>query len=294
MDLPGIDTDLLTAIARSTDEDYQDIWPTIYKRSYKNLVSDVSKNIQDKFLLNLQLVNRETSKFLDDANGNSGLAGIKVSFVLPRYAKTHVLSISVFSNAVYASQAIFTIYDTDENGEVLDTITTAIAVGRNTINIDTDYETDNIFIAYNPAIFTFRKTENRYFRTGYWGDFDSIICDMCILGDYHGVFEQVNGGGINLKYNIYCSVEKFVCENINLFDQSLLYKIGHEITVERRLGERLNKFTVMIQERWDDLEAFYKAQYETNLMNVIRGKNILEDMVCFTCNQPVTQSYAIP
>jgi hypothetical protein len=293
MDLPGIDTDMLTAIARDTDEDYEDIWPTIYKRSWKNMVSDVSKNIQDKFLLNLQLVNRETSKFLDDANGNSGLAGIKIGMLLPRYAKTHVISISVYSQAIYASAPIFTVYDTDEDGDVLGTITTALVVGKNTINVDTDYDTDNIFIAYNPAIYTLRQTENRYFNTGYW-DFSPIICDMCLWDDYHGTFEQVNGGGINVKYNIYCSIEKFVCENINLFDQTLLYKIGHEITVERRLGERLNKFTVMIEERWVELEAFYKAQYETNLMNVVRGKNILEDMVCFTCNKTVGQSYQLP
>jgi hypothetical protein len=257
------------------------------------MISDVYKNIQDKFLVNTTLVNRETSEFKEDANSNSGLAGIKISFSLPRYARTHIISLSVFSNAVYASQAIFTIYDTDEDGEVLGTVTAAIAVGRNTINIDTDYKTDSIFVAYNPAIFTFRQTENKFFRTGYY-DFSATICDMCLWDDYHGYFEQVNGGGINLLYNVYCSIEKFVCENINLFADSLLYKIGHEITVERRLGERLNKFTVMIQERWDELETFYKTQYETNLMSVLKSKNISEDVICFSCNQPVSQTYKIP
>lgn len=293
-DLPGIDTAMLTAIARSPSQTYNDIWPVIYRRAFKNMVSDVSKNLQNKFLMNAQLVTRETSKFKDTPNSNSGLAGMLIEFTLPKYSKLHVLTISVYSAAAYTSQPIFYVYDTDEDGELLATITTAIAIGRNTINIDSDYEVDKIFIAYDPAVFTFRGTENKLFATPYIS-FDEVFCDFCLWDDnYRGAFTQVNGGGLNVKYNVYCSVEKLVCENLNLFADAFLYKIGHEITVERRLGERLNKFTVMIQERWDELEGFYNGQYQDNLMNVIKSKNIPEDQVCFNCYRIVSSDYQIP
>lgn len=293
-DLPGIDTELLDGIARSITEDHDDIWVTIYKRAHRNLVSDVSKNIQDKFYMDLKLLSKETSSFKDTDNGNSGLAGITLEFNLPKYAKLHVLSIGVYSDAAYASSDVFKIYDTDENGELLETITTAVTTGRNTINVDADFEADKIFIAYNPAIYTFRETENRYFIDSY-NRFDDGICDFCFYeSQYTGQIAQVNGGGLNIKFNVYCSVEKFVCENINLFKDAFLYKIGQEITVERRLGERLNKFTVMIQERWDELNEFYTSQYQQDLLDAIRSQNIQEDTLCFYCKNTVYTDIQLP
>jgi hypothetical protein len=126
--------------------------------------------------------------------------------------------------------------------------------------------------------------------------FDSVVCDQCFYGDdsFRGIVTQVNNGGLNVKYLITCSIEKFVCENIKLFEDAFLYKIGHEITVERRLGERLNEFTVMTKERWDELEGFYKAQYETNVMNSIRNQDVSEDDICFACKNTVRTETLLP
>ncbi len=295
VDLPGIDTDLLNGIARNTSEDHEDIWAVIYKRAYRNLVSDVSKNMQDKFFVDYKLVARETSQFSDSYNTGSSLAGVTLEFTLPKYAKLHIISIGVFSNSVVASGGAFTIYDTDEYGELLETITTAIASGRNTINVDSEYEVNKVFIAYNPASYSFKQTENKYYP-GTWEHFDSVVCDQCLYGDptFRGSIVQINGGGLNVKYLVYCSMEKFVCENIKLFEHALLYKIGYEISVERRLGERLNQFTIMSQERWEELEGFYNEQYNTNLMNAIRSHNVNEDPFCFACKNTVYNDTILP
>lgn len=298
-DLPGISRDMLDGIARNIDitpdEDADDIWTTIYKRAKNNLISDVSKNIQDRFFMDLKLISRETSEFKADNNTGSSLAGVTLEFNLPKYAKLHILSIGVYSASAYQSAGIFRIHDTDENGELLDTITTAISAGRNTINVDDEYEVDKIFIAYDPATYSFRQTQNKYYANTY-NHFDTVICDQCFYGDpdFRGSVVQVNGGGLNIKYVVYCSMEKFVCENLILFKDALLYKIGHEITVERRLGERLNEYTVMTKERWDELESFYKAQYEQNVMNAVRSQNIYEDDVCFACKNTVYTDTLLP
>lgn len=291
---------MLDGIARDIDmsplDDASTIWPTIYKRAQRNLISDVSKNMQDKFFLDLKLISRETSQFTQDVNSNSGLSGMSLEFWLPKYARLHIISLEVNSNAIYTASDVIKIYRDDEDGELLDTINTALIAGKNTINIDTDYEVNKVFIAYNPSIYTFKQTENKQFGDLFYGNFNSHICDICYYGDqgFLGSFQQINGGGINVKYLVYCSIEKYVCDNIKLFEDALLYKIGHEITVERRLGERLNKFTVMIQERWDELEGFYNAQYQQNLMNTIRGCNVNEDEYCFSCRSTVRVVNKIP
>lgn len=297
VDLPGIDMDLLDGIARVGDEG-EDIYATIYKRAQRNLISDVAKNIQDRLFMDLKLISRETSefKYSEAYNTGSSLAGVTLEFNLPKYAKLHILSIGVYSEATYGSAGIFKVYDTDENGELLDTITTAISsTGRNTINVDEEYEADKIFIAYDPATYSFKKTQNKYYANSY-NYFDTVICDQCFYGDpdFRGSVVQINNGGLNIKYLVYCSMEKFVCENLILFKDAFLYKIGQEITVERRLGERLNQYVVMSKERWDELEAFYKAQYEQNVMNAVRSQNIYEDDVCFACKSTVYSGTILP
>jgi hypothetical protein len=299
-DLPGIDIDMLDAIARDIDSSPEDdantIWPVIYKRAKNNLISDVSKNMQDKFFLDLKLISRETSQFTQTVNTGSSLAGMQLEFWLPKYARLHIISIDVYSQANYSSGANIKVYRDDANGEVLDTISDAINTGRNTINVDTDYEANKVFIAYNPALYSLRQTENKQFGDLFYGNFNSHICDICYYGDqgFLGSFQQINGGGLDVKYLVYCSMEKYICDNIKLFADALLYKIGYEITIERRLGERLNKFTVMTQERWDELSNFYKAQYEQNLMNTITGCDVSEDQYCFSCKSTVRVVNKIP
>lgn len=299
-DLPGIDNYMLDGIAKNTaitpDDDHDDIYATIYKRATRNLVSDVSKNVQDKFFLNLKLITRETSSYLTINNSGSSQAGVKLSFVLPKYAKVHIISIGVYSAGQYNTGNIFTVRDTDSSGELLKTVNTSLVAGRNTVNVDSDFEVDNVFIGYSPATYSFRKTENKYFNNTQYNSFDPVICDQCFYGDpdFKGSVEQINGGGLDVKYMVYCSLEKYVCENIKLFEDALLYKIGYEITVERRLGERLTKYTVMSQERWDELSNFYKAQYEENLMNAVGGMNITEDNLCFACKNTVRVETLLP
>lgn len=294
-DLPGIDTEMLDSIARNSSEDYSDIWETIYKRARKNLVSDVSKNLAEKFFVDLKLVTRETSKFKPDTNASTGLAGVTLEFNMPKYAKLHIISVQVDSLQAYTTPGLeLKFYEDDEDGELLDTVTEDVIAGKTTINIDTEFEVDKLFIAYNPVTYSLKQTENRFYASPY-NYFDTITCDFCFCGnDWSGSVVQVNGGGLNVKYLVYCSAEKFVCENIKLFDQALLYKIGHEITVERRLGERLSRFTIMTKERWDELETFYKTQYQQDLMNTINQSNIPEDQVCFTCKNTVRTESFLP
>jgi hypothetical protein len=291
---------MLDGIAKNTaitpDEDHEDIWPVIYKRAYKNMISDATKLLKNKFFVNTKLVTRETSQYTTTTNSNSGLAGLTIEFSLPKYAKFHIISIGVNSNSAYSSAGIFKIYEDDSSGELLETVSTSISAGKNTVNVDSDFEVDKLFISYNASTYSFKETENKYFANTTYAEYGPVVCSECFYADpdFSASVVQVNGGGLNVKFMIYCSMEKYVCENIKLFEDALLYKIGEEITVERRLGERLNKYTTLSQERFDELSAFYKTQYQTNLNNVIDTGNIQEDIFCFHCRNAVRTESMIP
>lgn len=286
-DLPGVEIALLEGLTKEDQADYLEFWEMIENRAWTNLVSDISIALQNKFIVDAKLVSRVTSQFKDSANGAGGLAGIKLEFTLPRYARIHINTIEVFSEQVYASpDANFKIYDTDEDGEELYDENHALEVGRNKINVNQDFEADNLFIAFDPEAISIRETENKYYNDGYYDSWSKLQCTFpCspLYSNYTGKVTQHNGGGLNITYSVVCSIDKFACENINLFKTALWYRIGAELADERLLGNTLNKYTTMTSERATELGGYFSGKYTQNLNEAIKSQNIPEDPICFRC-----------
>lgn len=277
--LPGVSLSMLSALTTDEQADYEEFFGIIYDRAKSNLVSDVQEKLQNKFFVDAKLITRETSEFKESLNSNTGLAGVSIEFDLPKYARVHIISIGVDSDAVYDSPELeLQFFEDDADGDLLHTVSDSLAVGRNTINVDRDFEVDKIFIAYDPESFDLYQTKHRDYRYE----------NTC------GTVKHVNGGGLNVKYVISCSIEKFVCENLNLFAQAFWYKIGQELVIERRFGEELSKFTTMTIERAEELSEFYQAQYSQALGNAIDSHKIYEDPTCFNCKSSVYSITSLP
>lgn len=295
-DLPGVEISMLEGFTKEEQEDYLELHDMILSRAWTNLVSDVSIALQNKFLVDTKLLSRETSTFKDSLNSGASLAGIKFKFTLPRYARLHILSVEVFSAEAYESpEADIYFYDEDENGELLHTANGPVSEGRSTIYVDHDFEVDEIFIAYDPSLLSFRQTENRFYRT-YYESFDKVECIFPCSGmdGFTGTVLQVNGGGLNVKFSVVCSIEKFVCDNLNLFKTAFWYRYGVELMDEALLGNRLNRFTTMTEERKTDRSGYFSAKYTANIGEAIKSHNIHEDPICFRCKSLAMSKTIIP
>lgn len=289
-DLPGVES-LLYELISKDQETVDEVWERIYRNAWNNLVSDVEAYLQSKFFVNQKLVSRETSDFTKDSNQAEG-AGVFVDFDLPRYARIHVLTVEVWSETDTGSPgAIIKIFDAREDGDLLYEDSMSLVVGRNTINIDQDFESDELLIVVNAPELEIRGTEaKRYAGASVWRPWECMF--PCLGGTAH--VEQINGGGLNVVYNIYCSAEKFVCQNINLFKKTLWWKVGQELIIERRYGNRLNEFTTMTEERAEELTAFYQANYSQAIENSLKAHNIFEDPFCFECKGVVNTKTLLP
>jgi len=290
--LPGVDAEMLQGIAKLIDSSPEyDTWnELIYPRAIQNLISEISSKIQDKFFLDSKLVSRETSDFKADYNSTSGLAGLKFKFYLPKYARTTIETIEVWANG--SSDFRLSFFDTDENGELLWTKDCRVEAGRNIIDIDHEFDIDQLFIAYDPTIVSLKQTQNKHFRSNsFWSE---VLCDFDCLGYQRSVVEQINGGGLNVQLIVMCSIEKYICENIKAFKNVLWWKIGQEICIERRFGEQLNRFTTMTTERATELNNYYDFNFNKELDNSIRSLNMEEDPVCFACKSMVYATKILP
>lgn len=297
--LPGVDTEMLEGLAKVIDASPEyDTWGLlIYPRAIQNLISEVSNKLQSKFFVDLKLVSRETSEFLDNYNYNHGLAGLKFNFRLAKYSLVHVETIEVFAQGS-VNNFVVEFFDTDENGELLFTKQVNLSAGRNTLNIDHDFEVDDLFIAYDTSIASLKQTQNKFFRNG-WA-YSPVICDFNCFGGFGNSVNgkstavQINGGGLNVKLIVTCSIEKFICDNLGIFKNVFWWKIGQEICNERRFGERLNAFTTMTVERFTELETYYDYNFNKELDNAIKSQNINEDPVCFACKNTVYTDKILP
>lgn len=277
--LPGVDEELIAGISKYVGDSADDTWDVIYKRACDNLVSGIATAMNGKFFVDLKLLSRITSQYLTGFNGATDLAGVKITFQLPRYARIHIISVSMNSEIDYPNPG-FDVNFYDKDNQLLLTKNKALVAGLNTITVDTDFEEDEIFIAYDPNSFSLKSTENKRYESII--DWSSILCEWDCWGG-RGKVEQINGGGLNVNYVVFCSIEKLVCENINLFRTALLWRIGVELTAERRFGERLNRFTTMTIERAQELMDYYTTQYEKEAGNVMAGFTVPEDQWCFNC-----------
>lgn len=288
-DLPGVDSDLWSALNK-TDQSEAEFWTMIQDKAWNNLVSDLTDALQNKFYVDSKIISRETSVFLTDvATGTQ--SGVQIEFNLPRYARIHIVSAELISNQAYQSpEGVIQVLDS--NDELLSEHSQDLIEGKNTFFIDTDYETDKIKVVYNPSVYAFRQSENRKYKTPYY----TWSCNECAFdcGGYEGRITQINGGGLNVCFNVICSVEKFLCQNINLFKQAYFFRIGLEIVVERMFGNRLNAFMTMTEERYTQLMEFYNKNYIDNLDRSVRSQNILEDPYCFKCKSIVSTKSYVP
>jgi hypothetical protein len=291
--LPGVTLRLLDDLTKDEQEDWEEFWEDIYQRSIINFVSEVQGKLADKFNVDLVLFSRETSEFRDELNDATETAGITLEYALPKYGVVHVVQIEVFAEAEQTGK-VFTFYKDNADGRVLYTKTVDLEEGLNTINIDQDFAVDKLFIGFDPTSVSVLKTKNKYFDNELYFEQSDTSCIVQCTQYGRGSFSQKNGGGLNVIYNVHCSISKFVEDNINIFKEAFWYRIGLELVRERILSDRINRWTILTLEEAEQKQAVFVKECELKLDNAIRSLRLKEDPTCFACKSVVYSSYLTP
>lgn len=291
-DLSGCTVSLLDDLVKEDHANYTETFEYLLKKAWLNLRIDTHKKLSDRFHIDKKLVTRETSEFLSDYNDSSDIAGVQISVTLPKYARLQILSIGLISENAHLSPSgeIF-IYRDNAEGELLSTINAEISEGSNSIKVYQEFEEDKIFVAYDPTVLSLKESKNKYYDTDHW--YDDFYCDFpCCYGE--GSVRQINGGGLNVKFILYCSMDKFICENLPLFQGALLYRLGVDTMKERITSQKVNKTTVLTVERATELMAVFNEDYQAALDAATSNIKIQEDPICFLCKSTISSKPNLP
>jgi hypothetical protein len=292
-DLSGCTVDLLDDLTKQDQADYTECFEYLYKKAQINLKIDVQRKLSDKFHIDKKLISRETSEYKSAVNTATDLAGVKIKVSLPKYARLQILSIGVYSENTYSSpEAEFYIYKENTSGDLLSTVSSELVEGKNTVQVYEEFEEDELFIAYDPTVLELRETKNKYYDMNTY--FDEKVCKFnCVFGD-EGTITQVNAGGLNIKFVLYCSMEKFICENLPLFQYALFYRLGVDTMKERITTQRVNKTSVLTPERAVELMDIHNEDYKAALDAATMNIKMTEDPVCFMCKSTVRSHTNLP
>ncbi len=290
-DLAGVTISLLDDLTKEDQEDYTACFNYLYKKAQINLAIDVQRKLANRFHIDKKLVSRETSEFKADYNEGTGLSGVKIETVLPKYAKIQVLTLTVFAQDVSpVPDATIYIYQDNADGELLATITSPLVAGRNVIDVYQDFEADTLFIVYDPEVISLKETQNKYYPDG--TRIGDKICFPC--GFDESTVQQINGGGINAKFVVYCSMAKVLSENLPLFQYALFYRLGVDTMKERITTQRVNQTSVLTAERATELMGVHNEDYQAALDAATMNIKMTEDPICFMCKSTVKSVTNLP
>ena len=307
-ELPGISLKSLDKVANEDDQTFYNVWQKIEKRGIQKLFSDIAFEFSSRY--SIKRVTRSidfgniVTQPVQTYNPAAQLRGFSIELRLASWYKPSSLqSISVQSLSIYllAAQTSVVIKVIDiETNNLLDTFTVNNAVeGWNTIQVNKKYAVQRLFVGYDATniesvdfqiinpIGTFAlQTINEIYG---WGNAEGYVRGAETFNPAYipqGLNYGYNTYGLSGVLSLVCSWDNFICKNIELWGQPLLYLLGKELMIEAIASTRFNWIT-MEKERLNELKNYFDTEYNQALTNVLKGLSIDTADWCIQCDAPI-------
>lgn len=282
-DLPGIPVDLLNKLRNCKEESSLSLfWSRFYVRCVSNFTSLVTGKVGSKFYTGSVVESRITGEFGDDNNTTSEeYAGVKLSLPQSRYLENQILTIKLSVESFGSPEPNIYVFD-KVGGSIVETIDLeGLTTGINVFNVFKTYENEYLYIAYKPSEIVAKETST-YHR---YHDGQNRSTTLA---------SQINGGGLIVEFNNYCSIEKFICSRIQSLKYAFWYHIGAELMKERILSETINRYTTLTEEKAEQLGGIWEEELNQKLDSALRDMKINDDKLCMDCRGVVARKTLLP
>lgn len=200
------------------------------------------------------------------------------------YTELKISTIRFYSDSAVAGMEFF-VYDAYD-GSLLDTFTQDITVGVNVVYVKKTYlwqpKQTQLFICYDAGLAgTVRTTlgtqdaycgcnescnecgcADSYATGGYIAKTEPII-------DYDSITKTSEFYGISIDYSINCSLNKFICDHLEVFTDAWVKLLGAELMKERLISERFNSFTLTNQVEAEKFRVEYMSEFKESMKNAV-------------------------
>ncbi len=263
---------------------------------YTKLMAAFAKKFTPNMLVENVITGTWDQPFVDRAI-DARLEGVEISLRISRFLEAYISDVEIYVGNAPVSGNI-SVYDLDRGTLIQNFPYDRATNGFLTIPINTLYTYDRIGIFYDANVLQTRRTT--YHDESYYNErckpcgctFTLATPGYINTGDevIHHNFKTVSYPGMIVKYNVGCSLESFLCSQIERLAEPLWYKMGIEFFIEVMASPRINPTTLMNPELMDKIAAYCNDHFEDSMKTFIDGTTV-NDKLCMVCTQPVQKAY---
>jgi hypothetical protein len=324
--LEGLNLEMLDFISSEQQSNFAGTYSDCQDRAIEIFKHDVRQELAKRYRLKSIKQSVDNERNIDTSTTTTASAQWR-GFMLEQNTSTSKLTNSNLSQfyvqtiALYGSNysgaVTYNIYNID-TGAVLSTGTiTSVANQWNSVDIYEYFDAKRIFIAYDATNLNSVEQDIADLENAVQNpEFDGV--DYCF--DDYGYNVRMNGAvaenatpttitkgndafGLSAVWNLTCTFDNLVCQNIDNFRNALAYCIGIEICNERQFTNRLNEYTVFDRDQSMELKKLYMVKYKGGfiddieyqglLTQSIEGVNMDKHDACLECDADVNFTDAL-
>lgn len=312
-ELQGISLESVDKIADSDQRTFENVLSDIEKRALNRLSTEVRARFARRYRL-LSLT--EFAVFGDRVNTAnltaavaSELRGFRINldyhdfgYVKSNFQVLHIQSLSIYLQV--PGNTTLKVIDLD-SGQELDTFTVNGQAGWNSVILNRDYTSRNLFFGYAADSIDSVETEiptdlvNTLLGACGCDCAGTGNCQSRIVGSTYNTGTGLisssgdNTYGVRATLSIQCRFDAVVCNNKLLFRNALWYLLGYELMNERMFSSRVNRFTTIDRSRAEELRGFFLEEFERELDSTVDGIQLDDNDCCLQCDAPVKYGYSL-
>ena len=289
-DLPGISSQHFSDIVNDELDGISAEWDKIEERSIRAFETDLRSRLK-KYFTGYQLISSGITGYVDDNTQANHGSGVYSGWLFDMYTFSPSLKVEINDvrvNLVSAQNFNVKIFDANTGLELYTKAVVGVQ-GAQTIKINQSfavYQHNKIFVCYD-TVSPYRVYQNPTFGAISAG---SISTSSTVLSDNLSSAET----GLEVTYNIKCSIEEFVCHRLENFQEAYLYRIGLEFLKNSKYSDKINRWTLLDIETTNQLIEEFKMEYENLLESSLMDLKVPDDGICFICNKAISEKVLIP
>jgi hypothetical protein len=311
-DLPGMETELVQAITPKELPSFVQTWEKVQKRAWGRLQADVSGAMQQVKKLNFNTVVYQTRRLSLKRPSTllpvtAGYVGVVIQAPFAQYGGIRLGSLEFYSATT--GTTLVRGFDVRTGEKVYESDPVNVVIGFNAVEINKtltlNTESMEVFVGMDAT--TLDLYENLQ-QDYYWYDmlgngWDGCFCNPChndevayfhirpasyvhmpLLGITNSLTTRLQTFGVNLRAEILCGIDSYLCENKHHFAQTWQYLCAAEMMKQKLGSYKLGFWANGNLEMTADLRTEYEADYKKYLNLTIQRIPVDENTICFNCN----------
>jgi len=309
-DLYGVSLRQIDEIANEDQVNFTGVWADIQKRALNRFKTDVISGLKKRYLLKTLTSNVSIGKNVlqtTETASASEYRGLRIElndenddYVYSNLHRIYIQNVQI--NLKSAVNADIKFYDLD-TGTLLLTKTYTGVQGWQSINVNQYFDVRRLFVGYDASLADSIDTDINKIRSYS----ETICCGLEIDGASSTQADPTtltlgnNTFGLIINCAAVCGYEALVCNNKDLFTQSLLYLLGIELMNERIYSDRLSRYTTIDLRQAELLRQEFMSRYkggqvdngtvilsfDGELPTALDGIQLNQNDCCIECNDTI-------